>query len=93
VRRIQPHYQHLFDEQRVLHREDIYGYGPPTPETDAHVLGLARCLPGPVLDFGCGSGALVRALLAAGVEAEGIELRRPEIIAACVTTYAFHQAS
>jgi len=81
VRRIQPHYQHLFDEQQVLHREDIYGFGPPTPEADEHVLALARSLPGPVLDFGCGSGALVRALLAAGVEAEGIELRRPEIVA------------
>src|SRR5206468_7106378 len=81
VTRVEPHYSALFDEPRVLHRHDIYGYGPPTPEVDVQVLEVARCLPAPVLDFGCGSGALVRALLSEGRTAEGIELRRPEIIA------------
>ncbi len=81
VARVEPHYAHLFDEPRVLHREDIYGYGPPMPDADVQLLALARSLPGPILDFGCGSGALVRALLDEGVEAEGIELRRPEIVA------------
>ena len=81
VTRSQPHYEDLFYESRVLHRDDIYGYGPPTQEADAQVLALARSLPGPILDFGCGSGALVRALMDQGVEAEGIELRRSEIVA------------
>ena len=81
VARAEPHYAHLFDEARVLHREDIYGYGPPTPDADPNILALARSLPVPILDFGCGCGALVRALLGEGIEAEGIELPRPEIVA------------
>jgi ubiquinone/menaquinone biosynthesis C-methylase UbiE len=81
VARVEPHYGHLFDEARVLHREDIYRYGPPMSEADVQVLELARSLPGSILDFGCGSGALVRALLSEGREAEGIELYRPEIVA------------
>jgi len=81
VGRVEPHYGNLFDEPRVLRREDIYGYGPPMPHADAQVLAMARSLPAAILDFGCGSGALVRALLDEGVEAEGIELRRPEIVA------------
>jgi SAM-dependent methyltransferase len=81
VLRIVPDYSHLFDESRVLHRDDIYGYGPPNHEPDLRVLGLARLLPDPILDFGCGSGALVRALLAARLRARGLELRRAEIVA------------
>ena len=81
VVRAEPDYPSLFEEPRVLHREDIYGYGPPTPEVDLQVLELARTLPAPILDFGCGSGALVRALLREGRTAQGIELRRPEIVA------------
>jgi len=65
----------------VLHREDIYGFGPPMLEADPDVLALARLLPEPILDFGCGSGAMVRALIDAGLEAEGIELQRPGILA------------
>jgi SAM-dependent methyltransferase len=80
VARAEPHYAHLFGEARVLHREDIYGFGPPTPDVDPNVLALARSLPAPILDFGCGSGALVRALIGEGIEAEGIELLRPEIV-------------
>jgi 2-polyprenyl-3-methyl-5-hydroxy-6-metoxy-1,4-benzoquinol methylase len=77
-----PHYAGLFDDDRVLHRPDIYGYGPPNPEADPHVVELAKELPAPILDFGCGSGALVRALRACGLEAFGIEIDRPEIAAA-----------
>jgi SAM-dependent methyltransferase len=43
------------------------------------VLALAKELPGPVLDFGCGSGPLVRALREGGVDARGLELDRPAI--------------
>jgi SAM-dependent methyltransferase len=74
-----PHYGNLFEEKRVLHRDDIYGYGPPMLEADPGILELARGLPGPLLDLGCGSGALVRALRAADVEAFGLEIRRPAI--------------
>jgi SAM-dependent methyltransferase len=81
ISRVAPHYAHLFDESRVLHREDIYRYGPPTTEADPQILDLVRLLPGPLLDFGCGSGSLVRALRREGVEAEGIEVQRPEIVA------------
>jgi 2-polyprenyl-3-methyl-5-hydroxy-6-metoxy-1,4-benzoquinol methylase len=64
----------LRNERRVLHRNDIYTSGPPVPEVSIEVLELARRLPGPVLDFGCGAGALVRALRTEGVEAYGLEL-------------------
>jgi SAM-dependent methyltransferase len=74
-----PHYANLLDEERVLHRDQIYGYGPPNPFADPAVIDLSSHLPGPVLDVGCGSGALVRALRERGLEAHGIELDRPEI--------------
>ena len=70
----EPAYPHLRNERRVLHRDDIYTSGPPVSEVSIEVLELARSLPGPVLDFGCGAGALVRALRKEGVEAYGLEL-------------------
>jgi SAM-dependent methyltransferase len=76
-----PHYSALFDEQRVLHRESIYGYGPPAAEPNPDLVELVLSLPTPVLDLGCGSGALVRVLRRQGIEAHGIELRRPETLA------------
>jgi SAM-dependent methyltransferase len=79
VRAQQPDYAHLFDETRVLGREAIYGAGPPTPSASPEVLALARRLAEPILDFGCGSGALVRALRQAGLSASGIEISRAEI--------------
>ena len=74
-----PDYANLFDETRVLRRDDIYGVGPPAQEISVELFEMARLLPGPLLDFGCGSGAMVRALRAAGTDARGIELSRPEI--------------
>jgi len=74
-----PDYAGLFDEREVLHRDQIYGYGPPSAAVNRDLLALAIRLPAPVLDFGCGSGALVRELRQAGIEARGIELDRPEI--------------
>jgi SAM-dependent methyltransferase len=70
----EPAYAHLRNERRVLHREDIYASGPPVSEVSIEVLALARRLPAPVLDFGCGAGALVRALRREGVDAYGLEL-------------------
>jgi 2-polyprenyl-3-methyl-5-hydroxy-6-metoxy-1,4-benzoquinol methylase len=74
-----PDYAHLLDTDRVLHREQIYGSGPPLPEVSQEVLALAADLPAPLLDFGCGAGALVAALRARDCEASGIEIDRPEI--------------
>ena len=44
-------------------------------------LALQKYARGKLLDLGCGSGALIRALRSRGVEAYGIELKRPEIVA------------
>jgi SAM-dependent methyltransferase len=67
-------YGHLHTETRVLGRDGIYGFGPPVPYVAGEALALAKSLPAPVLDFGCGAGALVVALRRAGVEAFGLEL-------------------
>jgi SAM-dependent methyltransferase len=76
---VNPHYRGLFDSQRVYHRENIYGCGPPNSAVSPDTLALAKKLPGPVLDFGCGSGALITELRTLGVEAHGLELDSPPI--------------
>jgi SAM-dependent methyltransferase len=73
----QPHYGALFGEAPVLHRGDLYGSGPPVRIVSQEVLAFARTLQGPLLDFGCGAGALVDALREAGIDAYGIEMERP----------------
>jgi SAM-dependent methyltransferase len=70
----EPPYGHLHTETRVLGREGIYGFGPPVPQVSPEVLALAESLDPPLLDFGCGAGAMVVALRRAGVEAFGLEL-------------------
>ena len=52
----EPHYVKLFDTPEVLHRNDIYGYGPPS-DVNLDVLSFAmeHC-EGKILDFGCGNG-------------------------------------
>ena len=77
VRFVPPHYRILFGSNRVYHREEIYGSGPPNRVVHADVWELARLLEGPVLDFGCGRGALVSGLGEAGIEAHGLELDSP----------------
>jgi SAM-dependent methyltransferase len=77
-----PDYKTLFDEERVLHRDQIYGYGPPCATVSPEIGGLVVSAQGPVLDWGCGGGALIKFLLARGTEARGLELDRPEIRAA-----------
>jgi SAM-dependent methyltransferase len=71
---LNPHYRGLFDTRCVYHRENIYGSGPPNSAVNADTLALAKTLPEPVLDFGCGSGALVAELRALGIAAQGLEL-------------------
>jgi SAM-dependent methyltransferase len=76
---VTPHYSHLYNSPDVLHREHIYGSGPPNPGVSQEVVPLAEALEGRILDFGCGSGALVRHLRSRGLDASGIELDRPII--------------
>src|SRR5205085_6854509 len=57
------------ENETLLHRENIYGSGPPIEEPGAEVLDLLRAyLPGraSVVDIGCGAGAYGPPLLAAG---------------------------
>jgi methyltransferase family protein len=74
-----PHYRPLFQSEQVYHRENIYGSGPPNPVAQPEALELARELGDPILDFGCGSGALVHELQRAGLNAHGLELDTPII--------------
>lgn len=69
-----PHYAELYYESKVWHRDDIYGVGPPQPYASREILDLCADLHGPVLDFGCGAGALLSRLRANGLETFGLEL-------------------
>ncbi len=71
---VSPHYKSLLDSGTVWHRGNIYGSGPPNSVVDPDVFELARRLPSPLLDFGCGKGALIGRLRQRGTEAYGIEL-------------------
>ncbi len=72
-------YGKLIDTDAVLHRGDIYGYGPPVPANPV-IVELSRFLLGAsILDFGCGTGDLAAKLRAAGRDAVGIEIDRPDI--------------
>ena len=79
---IEPHYGALLTATEVLHRDKIYSFGPPSPVVHPDVLELVADLRGAVLDFGCGVGALVRALRQRGVDARGIEMEREGIAGA-----------
>ncbi|MGH8501280.1 MAG: class I SAM-dependent methyltransferase [Gammaproteobacteria bacterium] len=74
-----PPYSKLFDSPDVLHRENVYGYGPPTSAVAEEIKRLGLMLPGPVLDFGCGSGVLIKLLRARNIEAHGIEIDRKAV--------------
>jgi 2-polyprenyl-3-methyl-5-hydroxy-6-metoxy-1,4-benzoquinol methylase len=52
----------------------------PWGPSDAFYLNLAKSTRSPVLDVGCGTGALVRAIAKAGIEATGLDVT-PEMIA------------
>ena len=64
-------------QQTVLHRENIYGSGPPVTEPGAETLYLIQQYLGSresVLDVGCGAGAYGPSLIAAGHEWLGLEV-------------------
>lgn len=71
---------HLTREPEVQGRDQVYGEGAPvhvvSPEVRALVLNTVE---GPVLDFGCGAGTLVRELFQAGLAVHGVELDRPAV--------------
>lgn len=75
-----PDYPALFSLPVVLHRDDIYCFGPPITQPPPEVIALATSVADPVLDFGCGTGALIRELRGRGLDAIGIELNREAII-------------
>ncbi len=72
-----PAYSQFYGNPGVWHREHVYNVGPPMPHVSPEVLDLCDDLEAPVLDFGCGAGALVSALRARGVDARGVELDEP----------------
>ena len=74
VQFVEPHYKALLNTPDVLHREHIYGFGPPNPAFSPEILPLTRLLHGRVLDFGCGSGVLALHLRSQGLDAHGLEL-------------------
>ena len=64
-------------QSRVLHRENIYGSGPPVLEPGVEMLRLILDYLSPrssVLDVGCGAGAYGPALIGAGHQWSGIEV-------------------
>jgi Methyltransferase domain len=71
---VSPHYRPLFETEQVYHREHIYGSGPPNPVAQPEAVALAKELSDPILDFGCGRGALVEELQRAGLKAHGLEI-------------------
>jgi Methyltransferase domain len=70
----EPHYRLLFDSEAVLKRDEIYGAGPPNTQLHPDIRALAAKFSAPLVDYGCGSGALVSALNASGVPCRGLEL-------------------
>jgi SAM-dependent methyltransferase len=77
-----PHYAHLLDTDDPKHRQDIYGSGPPVRVVSPEVWAMVSGLGGPVLDFGCGAGTLIKMLRESGVSAFGLELREDRIVGA-----------
>jgi len=78
-----PAYEGLLSGDTVLGRQQIYGEGMPSPVVSEVVMALVEPLPTPILDFGCGMGALLGALRSRDREAYqdiyGIEIDRPAI--------------
>src|SRR5262249_43101676 len=76
-------YRHTL--QRALTRNEVYesthetfAKGIPSPPADPELLAFLEGCTEPILDFGCGSGVLVQALRARGVDAHGIDLLEME---------------
>lgn len=72
-----PYYTHLraFEEQnRILHRNDIYGSGPPSHVASVETTEfIKKYCGGSILDIGCGVGASMNELKKFGFKCTGIE--------------------
>jgi 2-polyprenyl-3-methyl-5-hydroxy-6-metoxy-1,4-benzoquinol methylase len=72
-----PYYTHLraFENQeRILHRNDIYGGGPPSHVASVETTALIKkYCGGSILDIGCGVGAYMNELNKFGFKCTGIE--------------------
>jgi SAM-dependent methyltransferase len=68
-------------ERRILHRDNIYGSGPPTTVPSPECLSLVAAHSGSsVLDVGCGLGVYLAALQERGITAVGLEIN-PDYVA------------
>lgn len=74
-------YDVILGTDQVLHRDDIYTSAstPPTMVSE-DVIAIAKTLPDPILDFGCGLGGLVAALRRLGKDVVGIDLDLPSVV-------------
>jgi len=81
---VNPHYKALLNSDAVWHRADVYGSGPPNSKPDPEILEVVKELPPPLLDFGCGKGALIHRLRELGIDAYGIELFSDDLHAAII---------
>jgi ubiquinone/menaquinone biosynthesis C-methylase UbiE len=74
-----PYYTHLRDfekKNRILHRNDIYGCGPPSDIASAEIVELIKKYAErgeSILDIGCGIGAYIKELSRFGFKCTGIE--------------------
>lgn len=85
-----PAYDQMFGNPGVWHREHIYNVGAPVRLVSSEILELCDGLAGPLLDFGCGAGVLVRALRTRGLDARGLELDLPAMREAAEADIAPH---
>src|SRR3954451_1886891 len=81
---ILPDYRGLLGTPCLVTRNKIYGSGTPNLALHPEVLKIARELPGPILDYGCGSGALIAELGAQGTVVRGLELAQGAAISPAV---------
>jgi 2-polyprenyl-3-methyl-5-hydroxy-6-metoxy-1,4-benzoquinol methylase len=85
-----PAYDGLFSAIQPLRRNQIYGSGPPVNVVTSEIEWMIDEFEGDILDFGCGAGALVRALRSRGKSAFGLELDRSGIRQALTEDVAPH---
>lgn len=69
-----PAFPTLRHEDIPMGKKHIFSVGRPNHGVSDDLWQLARRLPAPVLDYGCGAGALLRKLAASGADATGLEL-------------------
>jgi SAM-dependent methyltransferase len=75
-----PDFFELLTTDSVASRDSIYRSAEHPPlQVSEEILSVVRSLPAPILDFGCGSGVLVRALRREGKEIFGVDLDIPWI--------------